>query len=654
MWLDDAVWFHEPAYAAHLNCPVVVPALLAELFIASVNKPLDTFDQSVGGTFVEATWSTGPPRRIGFGAAADGVFTSGGTQSNLQALMLARARPRAASRSAGCGSSRRPTSHFSVQKSARLLGLGEDAVVPCRPTSGRRMDPGALDRSLAACVGARPAPDGGRRDRRHHRLRRDRPAARDRRPAPAYGAWLHVDAAYGGGLLVSPRYRHRLDGIERADSVTVDYHKTFFQPVSSSALMVRDRALMAPVDVARRLPQPPGRAASPNQVDKSLQTTRRFDALKLWLTLRMMGPDGIGEYVDAVVDSPATSTRSRRGPRPRGRRASRSSAPWCSATVPAGHARDDAMDALNSAGSAPSLYAAGRAWSPRRRSTAASSSSSRCSTRSPTVDDIVGVIDLVRDGCEPRAAEPTWRSPAVAPTTVHDFVAIGLGPFNLGLACLTDARDRWPRRGLPRGARPRSTGTRGCCWTTPPSRSRSSPTSSPWPTPRRAGRSSTTSSAPATSTRSTSGRASTRCAVSTTTTAAGRPSGSTRCGSASGSSPSSTTGGRTKPRRRRESLAQQAARAGDWYVGIPRRLRPVSRRCARDPRPAGHPLRRLPRPQGGAPAAADDHDRRQRPERGGDLLRPADRRAHPWLRAGLAHPQSRGSSRWSTPSSPSR
>src|SRR3546814_14633619 len=54
-----------------------------------------------------------------------------------------------------------------------------------------------------------------------------------------YGVWLHVDAAYGGGLLVAPRYRDWLAGIEHADSVTVDYRKSFFQPVSCSGFFVR-------------------------------------------------------------------------------------------------------------------------------------------------------------------------------------------------------------------------------------------------------------------------------------------------------------------------------------------------------------------------------------------------------------------------------
>jgi len=303
VWLDDAVWFHEPAYAAHLNCPVVVPALLAELFIASVNSSMDTFDQSVGGTFVERHLIDWTARRIGFGEAADGVFTSGGSQSNLQALMLARGHverePLGRLRILASADS-----HFSLQKSARLLGLGEDSVV-CVPTDERhRMDPAALDRSLAACtaLGLRPmaivatagTTDFGAVD----------PLPEIADLALAYDTWLHVDAAYGGGLLVSPRYRHRLGGIDRADSVTVDNHKTFFQPVSSSALLVRDRTLLAPVawHADYLNPRDPGQPASPNQVDKSLQTTRRFDALKLWLTLRTMGPDTIGAYVDAVVD----------------------------------------------------------------------------------------------------------------------------------------------------------------------------------------------------------------------------------------------------------------------------------------------------------------------------------------------------------------
>jgi L-2,4-diaminobutyrate decarboxylase len=91
--------------------------------------------------------------------------------------------------------------------------------------------------------------------------------------------------------------------------VTVDYHKSFFQPVSSSALIVRDRRTLTHVTYHADYlnPQASVKRRIPNQVDKSLQTTRRFDALKLWLTLRVMGADRVGELFDEVVDLAAAT-----------------------------------------------------------------------------------------------------------------------------------------------------------------------------------------------------------------------------------------------------------------------------------------------------------------------------------------------------------
>ena len=323
VWLRDAVWFHHPRYLAHLNCPVVIPALLGEAVLSAVNSSLDTWDQSAGATLMERRlidWTAG---RIGLGATADGVFTSGGTQSNLQAMLLAR--EEAYRREVGSAATRpaRPevlarlrvvtsaAGHFSVQKAAKLLGLAADAVLTVPTDAGRRMRTDELARTIDRCrrdgqvvmavVATAGTTDFGTID----------PLPEIADICTAAGVWLHVDAAYGCGLLVSPTRRHLLDGIERAASVTVDYHKSFFQPVSSSALLVRDgRTLRHATWHADYLN--PARAAEqgiPNQVDKSLQTTRRFDAGKLWLTLRIMGPDAIGALFDRVVDLAADAWR---------------------------------------------------------------------------------------------------------------------------------------------------------------------------------------------------------------------------------------------------------------------------------------------------------------------------------------------------------
>ncbi|MDX3428865.1 MULTISPECIES: aspartate aminotransferase family protein [unclassified Streptomyces] len=312
VYLRDAVYFHHPRYLAHLNCPVVIPAVVGEAVLSAVNSSLDTWDQSAGGTLIERRLINWTADRIGLGPAADGVFTSGGTQSNLQALLLAReeakVRPEGFSRlrilTSECG-------HFSVQKSAKLLGLGPDAVVSVPVDREKRMQTVALAAALERCEAEGSVPmavvatagttDFGSID----------PLPGIAALCERYATWMHVDAAYGCGLLASPTRRGLLDGIERADSVTVDYHKSFFQPVSSSAVLVRDRSTLRHATYHAEYLNPERAVAEriPNQVDKSLQTTRRFDALKLWMTLRTMGADGVGELFDEVCDLAAEGWR---------------------------------------------------------------------------------------------------------------------------------------------------------------------------------------------------------------------------------------------------------------------------------------------------------------------------------------------------------
>ncbi|MGW8532016.1 MULTISPECIES: pyridoxal phosphate-dependent decarboxylase family protein [Nocardiopsidaceae] len=311
LYLDDAVYFHHPRYMGHLNCPVVLPALLGETVLSAVNSSLDTWDQSAGGTLIEQRlidWTAG---RIGFGEDADGVFTSGGSQSNLQALLMAR--DEAHERHGGRLSELLPrmrvltseAGHFSVAKSAALLGLGYESVITVACDDRRRMRPDALAAELRRClredlipvavVATAGTTDFGSID----------PLPRIADLCSRHGLWMHVDAAYGCGLLVS-RHRHLLSGVERADSVTVDFHKSFFQPVSSSAVVVREgrslRHVTYHADYLNSRSDGSTPVLAPNQVDKSLQTTRRFDALKLWLTLRTMGAEGVGALFDSVLD----------------------------------------------------------------------------------------------------------------------------------------------------------------------------------------------------------------------------------------------------------------------------------------------------------------------------------------------------------------
>lgn len=322
LYLQDAVWFHHPKYVAHLNCPVVLPSLLAEQIMAAVNSSVDTWDQSAGGTLIEQKvidWTLG---RIGLPQQADGIFTSGGTQSNLMAMLLARdswcaahhpghlikhqGLPQDASKWRVFTSK---LSHFSIQKSMAILGLGYDAVIPVDYDAHYRMDANKLQQEIQRChqqglipiavVATSGTTDFGSIDPLH--------TLADL--CKQHGLWMHVDAAYGCGLLVSEQHRQRLGGIEKADSVTVDYHKSFFQTVSCGAFFVRDKQHLSHVTHHADYLNPLSaqQEGTPNLVNKSIQTTRRFDALKMWMTLRIMGPSALGEAFDSIIDLTQTA-----------------------------------------------------------------------------------------------------------------------------------------------------------------------------------------------------------------------------------------------------------------------------------------------------------------------------------------------------------
>lgn len=315
LYTQHAIAFHHPKYVAHLNCPVVIPAVAAEMLISSINSSLDTWDQSAGGTLMEQKLIEWTCNEIGYGKSSDGIFTSGGSQSNLMGMLLARdyysikhfnhnikkdGLPKNAHRFRIFVSE---MAHFSIQKSASILGLGEQAVVKIKTDQSFKMNSILLEDAIQkeiengnipiAVVATAGTTDFGNID----------PLTNISAIAKKYGMWFHVDAAYGCGLLLTEKHRHLINGIENADSVTVDYHKSFFQPVSSSGFLVKDRNYFTLITHYADYLNPKDHDENeiPNQVNKSIQTTRRFDALKLWFTLRIIGKKGLGNYIERII-----------------------------------------------------------------------------------------------------------------------------------------------------------------------------------------------------------------------------------------------------------------------------------------------------------------------------------------------------------------
>jgi glutamate/tyrosine decarboxylase-like PLP-dependent enzyme len=307
----------DPYCVAHLHPPPLLAAAAAELAVGATNQSQDAFDASPAGTPVEDMLVRRLARMHGLGPAGSGVMTMGGTGSNLLGLLLARDRAGADVRRAGLPAQRdwrifaSAASHDSIRRSAALLGLGTDAVVAVDTDERGAMSIAALDAALAqgraiAIVGTAGTTDLGAID----------PLDALAERAAAHRAWFHVDAAVGSGLVLSDALRERLRGIERADSITADLHKLWWQPFSASALLVPDVARLRAVHHASvYLNRPEDEAEGQlNLVGRSLDTSRRFDALKVLIALRATGRRRLAELVErcvALAEHGAAAVRAR-------------------------------------------------------------------------------------------------------------------------------------------------------------------------------------------------------------------------------------------------------------------------------------------------------------------------------------------------------
>ena len=120
-----------------------------------------------------------------------------------------------------------------------------------------------------------------------------------------YGMYLHADAAYGSAVIMSDKYNNRIGNLALCDSITVDFHKMFLQPISCSAILVKDdslfEALTLHADYLNR--EEDEEDGYTNLVGKSLQTTRRFDALKVWMSFLLRGKEGYSSIINTCIEN---------------------------------------------------------------------------------------------------------------------------------------------------------------------------------------------------------------------------------------------------------------------------------------------------------------------------------------------------------------
>jgi glutamate/tyrosine decarboxylase-like PLP-dependent enzyme len=281
---------NHPRFLAFVPSAPNFPSVLGELLCAGCNFFAGVWLEASGPTEVELVVLDWFKQFLGYPAEAGGLLTGGGSEATLTALLVARdrlafaGRPRAALYVA-------EQRHWSVDRAARVIGLHPDQVRVVPVDDDFRLVPAALrerirqDRAAGrlpwAAVATAGTTNTGSVD----------PLAAVAAVCRAEGLWLHVDGAYGWAAALTSEGRAALAGIEQADSITLDPHKWFGQTFDAGCVLVRRGRLLAETFAIRPeyLQDVEPDEDEVNFADRGLALTRRFRALKIWLSVKVLG-----------------------------------------------------------------------------------------------------------------------------------------------------------------------------------------------------------------------------------------------------------------------------------------------------------------------------------------------------------------------------
>ncbi|WP_152426501.1 pyridoxal phosphate-dependent decarboxylase family protein [Cesiribacter andamanensis] len=300
-----------PNYYGLFNPRAAFPGILADTITATYNPQMAAWSHAPFAVEVENLLVQTFGTRFGWQKeSCDGVFTSGGAEANLTAVQTAlnHVFPHYASKGIR-GAEGQPVlycsaeSHHSLLKAARVSGLGLEGVRALPVNERLELMPEQVEAQLEQDLqqGKRPfmlaatmgTTGAGAFD----------PLGRLAALAKKWGLWLHADAAYGGALALSPQHQYLLQDLHLADSITFDAHKWMSLPMGTSMYLTRHpRILDASFrTTADYMPKEASQLDITDPFTHSIQWSRRFNGLKVYLALLMLGWEGYREVIEQQI-----------------------------------------------------------------------------------------------------------------------------------------------------------------------------------------------------------------------------------------------------------------------------------------------------------------------------------------------------------------
>uniref|UniRef100_A0A8C6PGW2 Glutamate decarboxylase 2 n=1 Tax=Nothobranchius furzeri TaxID=105023 RepID=A0A8C6PGW2_NOTFU len=312
--LKYAIKTAHPRYFNQLSTGLDMVGLAADWLTSTANTNMFTYE--VAPVFVLLEYVTLKKMREIIGwpdGRGDGIFSPGGAISNMYAMLLARFKMFPEVKEKGMSSVPRLAaftsehSHFSIKKGAAALGIGTESVICIKADECGKLIPADLERRIleAKQKGFVPFFVSATAGTTVYGAFDPLIAISD--ICRKYNVWMHVDGAWGGSLLMSGRHRWKLDGVERANSVTWNPHKMMSVPLQCSALLnlLTPQGLMQncnQMHACYLFQQDKHYDLSYDTGDKALQCGRHVDIFKLWLMWRAkVGGLACGRFVPYII-----------------------------------------------------------------------------------------------------------------------------------------------------------------------------------------------------------------------------------------------------------------------------------------------------------------------------------------------------------------
>jgi glutamate/tyrosine decarboxylase-like PLP-dependent enzyme len=286
-----------------------LPAFAGDICASLTNTTMATFEAAPVATLIEETLVSKMCGLMGF-EAGEGILVSGGSQANMIATLCARNSLLPQVKRSGLTSNKKlvmfvsDQSHYSFHNAANILGIGAKNVIKVKSDSYCRMIPGELEKSIRSSIRAGNTPFFIGATAGTTVLGAFDPLHAIAPIAKKYKIWFHVDACFGGSVILSSPYRHLLAGCDLADSIAWDPHKMMCVPLICSVILVKKKGTLYKTCSASGTEYlfHQEKDSLHDLGRMSLQCARRVDALKLWLSWKFHGDKGYDRIITNLFE----------------------------------------------------------------------------------------------------------------------------------------------------------------------------------------------------------------------------------------------------------------------------------------------------------------------------------------------------------------